>query len=287
MMSKEEKLLIYKELEELFHKGVKHQDAKILNTFVRDDRILLFKDVKFRTEYLSLRQYRAECFILFGMFSDAVKECRLALAFAENHQHWKIYLLWLKAHNLHFIHTDVKVELEAIAEAAIIVANKGKTSITKGKDAEYKSLCFCNNEAFYQLYLGQQEEAKKLYQKSEFKPIPITQYNDDKALSYLFANYAKGLAVAIELKDKNLLTNLLKVISIDDQTLYSQQSLFKIFHATLVTTMDTHPDFAKDFNQLFHLQEKVKEEMKELNFFLTSISANMTQALEVAFNVFK
>lgn len=286
-MTQDEITLIFKELEDLYITGIQNQDAKLLNAFVKDDRVLLFKEEKSREQYITLRMYRAECFILFGMFSEAIKECRLALVFADKKQHWEIYMLWAKLHYLQFVHTDGELHLKAIAEAAILVAQKGRKSVVSGKDTEYKRLAFINLEAFFTLYLGQRDEAKALYSSCKFSPVPIPQYNDDNALPYLFTNYAKGLAVAIELKDEKLLRDLLKVISIDDETLLGGKSLFKIFHTTLVTTMDTHPQFATEFNQLFQLQAKVKGEMKELDFFLTSIRANMMQALDVAFNVFK
>lgn len=278
---------LYQDLVTQYTDGVTNQDAKLLNAFVKDDRLLQFKTPEHREQYITLRLYRAECFILFGMFNEAIKECRLALVFADKKQHWEVYMLWTKLYYLQFLHTDGTLHLKAIAEAAILVAQKGYSSVVSGKDTDYKRLAFLNVEAFFLLYLGQRDAVVALYVPVKFNPIPIPQYNDDQALSYLFTNYAKGLAVAIELKDEKLLRHLLKVISIDDQTLLGGESLFRIFHTTLVTTMDTHPQFATEFNQLFQLQEKVKGEMKELNFFLSSISANMMQALEVAFNVFK
>jgi hypothetical protein len=286
-MTPEEQSLAYQELIDLYQTGIANQDAKRLNAFVRDDRVLAFKDEEDRQRYVTLRQCRAECFILFGQFSDAIKECRLALAFASKAVHWTVYMLWSKLHYLQFIHTDGKDSLQAVAEAAIMVSSKGRQAVKNSKDAEYQCLAFANVEAFFRVYLGQHDEAKLLYKDFKFAPVPIPQYNDETALSYLFSNYAKGLAVAIELQDEKLLKDMLKVISIDDQMLYGKQSLFKIFHGTLVTTMDTHPMFSNEFNQLFQIQPKVKEEMKELNFFLTSIKANMMEALEVSFNVFK
>ena len=283
----EERNAIYQELIALYTSGVETQDAPKLNAFVRDDRVLVFKDEATQEQYITLRQYRAECFILFGMFAEGVKECRLALAFADKKQHWEIYLLWAKLHQIQFLHSEGAVTLKAVAEAAIMVSRKGRESVSSNKEAEYKKLSFANIEAFFMLYLGQRDAAKALYTSFKFSPIPIPQYNNEEALPYLFAYYSKGLAVAIELQDEALLRGLLKVISIDDETLYGEKSLFSIFHSTLVTTMDTHPSFATAFNQLFQLQEKTKGEMKELNFFLTSISANMTQALELAFNIFK
>ncbi|MDA3853914.1 MAG: hypothetical protein PF444_06705 [Bacteroidales bacterium] len=286
-MTAEEFSQLYQELVNQYTTGVTKQDAKLLNAFVKDDRVLQFKDPEYREQYTTLRLYRAECFILFGMFPEGIKECRLALLFADKKQHWEIYMLWTQLHYLQFLHTDGALQLKSIAEAAILVAQKGRHSVVSGKEAEYQRLSFINMEAFFSLYLGQRDEAKALFSSFKFTPIPIPQYNDESALTYLFSNYAKGLAVAIELQDEKLLRHLLKVISIDDETLLSGQSLFKIFHATLVTTMDTHPTFATEFNQLFQLQDKVKGEMKELSFFLSSIRANMMQALEVAFSVFK
>ena len=286
-MKQEELIAIYERLEELYAKGVAEQDAKVLNAFVRDDEFLMLKTPDTKAQYIALRLYRAECFILFGSFNDGIKECRLALAFAEKSQHWGIYMLWAKLHYIQFVHSEGKVARQAVAEAAVMIARKGRAAVVNSDDAGYQRLSFINIEAFFMLYLGQHDDAKALYSTLKFKPVPISQYNDKEALPYLFSNFAKGLSVAIELKDEKLLRQLLSVISIDDQMIYSKESLFKIFHSTLITTMDTHPNFATDFNQLFQLKDKCKEELKELNFFLTSITSNMMQALELAFDVFK
>lgn len=286
-MNKEELNSIYLQLTEQYIQGVEKQDAKILNAFVQNDEFLSLKTPETKGEYTRIRLYRAECYILFGSFSDAIKECRLGLAFANKNTQWEIYMLWAKLHFIQFLHTDGDMSLQAVAEAAILVAQKGRAAVVPCNDAGYQRLSFINIEAFFTLYLGKREEAKALYSSLKFTPVPIPQYNDKEALPFLFTNFAKGLAVAIELKDEKLLRQLLRVISIDDQTLYSKESLFKIFHTTLVTTMDTHPNFATEFNQLFQLKDKTKEQLKELNFFLTSITSNMMQALELAFEVFK
>ncbi len=278
---------LFSELKLQYTSGIQNQDAKSLNAFVRDERFLTLKTDETRQEYVAMRCYRAECFILFGSFDEAIKECRFALAYASEKKKWEVYMLWAKLHSLQLVYTSGDSALTAIAQAAVMVAQKGRKSVPKSKDSEYQNLAFANIEAFFQLFLGEGDAARKAYQNFKFTPVPIPQYNDENALDYLFANYAKALAVAIELKDEKLLRNLMKVISIDDQTLYGEQSLFKVFHTTLVTTMDTHPNFSADFNRLFQIKNKLKPTMKELDFFLTSTSANMSQALEVFFNGFE
>lgn len=286
-MIREELKALYCRLEDCYFKGIAAQEAKVLTDFVRDDSFLVLKTPDTKAEYTAMRLYRAESFLLFGHFTEAIKECRLALAFAEKSQHWEIYMLWTRLHFIQFLQTEGALSLRAVAEAAVLLAQKGRASVLPSNDAGYQRLSFINIEAFFMLYLGERETAKTLYSTLKFNPIPIPQYNDKEALPYLFVSMAKGLAVAIELKDEKLLRNMLKVISIDDQMLYSKASLFKIFHATLVTTMDTHPNFATAFEQLFLLKDKTSDELKELNFFLNSISSNMTPALELAFSVFQ
>ena len=283
---KEELSNIYTQLTEKYIQGVENQDAEILSAFVKNDEFLSLKTLETKEEYTRIRLYRAECYMLFGRFSDAIKECRLALAFAKKEQHWEIYILWARLHFVQFIHTEGDTALRAAAQAAVLLAQKGRAAVVPCKDAAYQRMSFIHIEAFFTLYLGNREKATFLYASLRFIPVPISQYNDKEALPYLFSTFALGLAVAIELKQEKLLRQLLGVISIDDQTLYSKQSLFKIFHTTLVTTMDTHPNFAAAFDQLFQLKDKTQQELPELNFFLTSITSNMIQALELAFSGF-
>ncbi len=286
-MNQEELSSVYSELIKTYNTGIIDQNAKMLTAFVKDDRVLLFKGEATRKQYVQLRQYRAECFILFGLFAEGIKECRLALMLAEKKVQEDLYFLWLKLLFTQFMSAEDQKDLVRIAKAAVVVAQKGNDAIVKSKDAEYQRLAFANNEAFFRVYLGERQEVLDLYQRFKFTPIPIATYNDKEALSFLFSNFNKGLAVAIELQDAVLLRHLLQVISIDDQVLYSNKSLFEIFHNTLITTMDTHPQFAAEFDRMFQLQHKVRNEMKELSFFLTSISSNMMEALEMAFKLFK
>lgn len=286
-MSQEDFATIYQDLVSIYHEGMAKQDAPLLNTFVNDDRILLFKNEESREAYTDLRLWRAKCFILFGHYTKAIKECRLTLAFAHKKRHGDVYLLWCQVLYSEFVLSADNAILKSLAEQTIALCERGVQALVSSKDGAYQRLSFVNVAAFFYLYLGKRTEAKALYKEMKFIPIPIVTYNDEHALEGLFLNYAKGLAVAIELQDETLLRQLLKVISIDDQTLYGEKNLFKLFHATLVTTMDTHPNFSTAFNQLFQIQNQLKSTMKELDFFLTSIHSNMQQALDVFFKGFK
>jgi len=277
---------LFLELKNHYTEGVQQQNASVLQGFLKDERYLLFKEEQ-SAHYVDLRCMRAECFILFGHFDEAIRECRMALAKATKKAQWKVYMLWTKLHSLQVVYATSDSAAQAAAQAAIMLAEKAQKVLPKSPDRHYQHLTFAMIASFFQLFLGERDKALKAYSTCQFVPIPIPQYNDRSALDYLFRNYAKGLAVAIDLKNEALLRNLLKVISIDDQSLYGEKNLFKLFHSTLLTTMDTHPAFSTDFNRLFQWQKKLHSSMKELDFFLTSTSANMSEALDVFFRTFK
>lgn len=278
---------VYAELMDIYEKGMNNQDAALLTNFVRDGRVLMFKQEENIQQYIDLRLKRADTFGLFGKFTEAIKEYRLAIAMCEPQAHWEIYLAWCQSLYLKFILSKDDEELKSIASDIISIAAKGKKSIITGKDKEYRQMSLAHFEAFFLAYLGDKTKAKAVYSGFKFKPVPITQINNENELTYLMSNYAKGLAVAIELEDVNLLEQLLKVISIDDQVLYGEKNLFKKFHTTLLHTMDMRPEFTTDLNQLFAINDKLMTPMKQLSFFLTSIQANMLSTLDGFFNGFK
>ena len=277
---------IYTELISTYDRGISQQDAQLLTTFVRDGSILMFKTEEYKDAYVDLRLKRADAFGLFGKFTEATKEYRLALMMCDASFKWEVYLAWCQSLFLQFILTKDETELKAIAAKIAETAEKGKSSVITGKDKEYRKMTFTHFEAFFFIYLGKRDKAKALYASFKFKPIPIPQVNDDSEMIYLFANFAKGLAVAIELEDQTLLDNLLKVVSIDDQILYGEKNLFLKFHTTLMYTMDMRSELSTDLNQLFNINTKIMTEMKQLSFFLTSIQTNMLGPLDGFFNGF-
>lgn len=278
---------IYNDLVNCYSKGMQQQDAKTLTEFVRNGQVLLFKDEAHVEQYVSLRIMRGDAYDLFGKFTEAIKEYRLALIMCPPNEQWEVYLAWCQTLFHQFMASTEKEQLLKLPMQIIEIAQKGKKTIISGKDTEYRRMTFAHFEAFFHLYNGQTKAARACYNGFKFKPVPIPQYNNEQELSYLMSNYAKGLAVAIELEDKTLLHQLLKVISIDDQTLYEEKNIFKMFHTTLLNTMDTRSEFATDLNKLFIITDKVRSEMKQLAYFLTSTQANMLLTLDGFFNNFK
>jgi len=162
-----------------------------------------------------------------------------------------------------------------------------KEEVEASESPLYASLTIANIRAFSYIYLGKTEVARKIFSEMIFEPVPVPVYNENDKLTFLFSNYIKGLAVAIELKDRNLLYQLMKVISVDDQVLIQEKNLFKVFHATLINTMDMRPEFAQEFNSFFQLDSLLKVRFPKFSEFLQLIRISDFQDLNRFFSEFK
>ena len=132
------------------------------------------------------------------------------------------------------------------------------TNIPAGKDKVFHQLTVAGLKAFLQGMNGRMGEAVKILKKMTFLPVPVPQYNDKNELRIFFRHFFTGMAIAIESKDRQLLFQMLKVISIDDQTLYGEKNLFRLFWA-----------------------------FPNLKYFLDNVGAGMQTALSLFFGEFR
>ena len=80
---------------------------------------------------------------------------------------------------------------------------------------------------------------------------------------------------------------MLKVISIDDQTLYGEKNLFRLFWATMNQTFDLRPEFAEGFNSLYNQRADLTPSFPNLKYFLDNVGAGMQTALSLFFGEFR
>lgn len=263
MQNKEQ---VYQALIELYNQGIQSKDPKKIREFLNNNSVELLKDeARF---YLEILQLRAASFSLFGELNEAGEEYRKGYESCSTSGKWVYGLNWALQFMAEFSFKRGNEKIEEAMDNGIQVLNQAFTDLPFDKYRDFYYLTLSNVKAFMLLNSGKKEEALQAYADCKFIPVPIPEYNDKESLQVLFAHFTKGIAVAIELKDYDLLMNLMKVISIDDGTLHSEGSLFRIFYETLVSSFDMRAEFITEFNAMFKIKEALQKTTPHFSKFL-------------------
>ncbi|MRT92710.1 hypothetical protein [Ancylomarina sp. 16SWW S1-10-2] len=276
---------IYKSLVELYNKGITEKEPKIIREFLNDNTHIALKDnPRF---YLEILQHRAAAYALFGELSEAGKEYAKGYSSCSTSGKWVYGLNWSLQYLAEYSLNRGKAKLREVLSEALPVLEQAEKDLVFDQYREFYQLTLSNVKAFILMSLGEKEKALAIYKDAKFTPVPVNAYNDKEALQLLFAHYTKGLAVAIEYKDTQLLKNLLKVISLDDALLNSDQTFFKVFYETLVSAFDMRAEFITEFNAMFKIKDSLKTVAPSFSKFLSLIGDQDLDKLDVFFKDFK
>ncbi|MCZ4695333.1 hypothetical protein DWB61_11445 [Ancylomarina euxinus] len=276
---------IYKNLVEHYNKGITEKDPKIIREFLNEHTHMALKDEP--RFFLEILQHRAAAFALFGELNEAGKEYAKGYSSCSTSGKWVYGLNWALQYTAEFSINRGKAKLTEVLSEALPVLEQAEKDLVFDQYREFYQLTLSNVKAFVLMSVGEKEKALAEYKDVNFTPVPIPAYNDKESLQLLFAHYTKGLAVAIEYKDVELLNNLLKVISLDDELLQNEKNLFKLFYETLVSTFDMRAEFITEFNAMFKIKDKIKTVAPSFARFLTLIGEQDFDKLDVFFKDFK
>jgi hypothetical protein len=280
----QDKEQVYKSLIESYNKGIQEKNPQLIRDFLTDTKVDELKDHP--QFYLEVLQLRAGSFALFGELNEAGEEYRKGYSSCSANGKWVYGLNWALQYMAEFSFKRGDDKIKEAMNAGVQVIDQAFKDLPEGNYQEFYQLCLSNVKAFMLLTQGKKEEALQLYSTCKFTPVPIPAYNDKESLQMLFAHFTKGLAVAIELKDIQLLMNLLKVISIDDQVLHSQENLFRLFYETLVSAFDMRAEFITEFNAMFKIKEALQSICPNFAEFLSLIGEQDFDKLDQFFNGF-
>lgn len=271
----------YKSLLEAYTKAIEAKDPKLIREFLDDQSVdQLSANPQF---YLEILQLRAGSFSLFGELMEAGEEYRKGYSSCSAKGKWVYGLNWALQYMAEFSFKRGDEKIKDVMNVGVEVLNQALLDLPEDKYHEYYYLSLCNVKAFMLMAAGNKEEAINVYANCKFTPVPIPEYNDKESLQILFANYTKGIAVAIELKNYDLLMNLLKVISVDDQILKSEGMLFRLFYETLVSAFDMRAEFITEFNAMFKIKEALESTMPNFSQFLNLIGEQDFDKLDLFF----
>lgn len=272
---------IYKALIEEYNKGIQAKDPKLIREFLNNTAVDQLKDdPRF---YLEILQLRAGSFSLFGELTEAGEEYRKGYSSCSTNGKWVYGLNWALQFMAEFSFKRGDEKIQDAMEKGVAVLEQALQDLPNDKYTEFYHLSLSNVKAFMLLSSGKKEEAKNVYKDCKFTPVPIPEYNDKESLQTLFSNFTKGIAVAIELKDYDLLMNLMNVISIDDQIMQAEGMLFRLFYETLVSAFDIRAEFITEFNAMFKIKDELKGIAPHFANFLSLIGEQDFDKLDVFF----
>ncbi|WP_372751330.1 hypothetical protein [Labilibaculum sp.] len=278
MQNKEQ---VYRSLIDMYNTGIQSKDPKQIRNFLNNKSVELLKDEP--RFYLEILQLRAASFSLFGELNEAGEEYRKGYESCSTSGKWVYGLNWALQFMAEFSFKRGSEKIEEAMNNGIQVLNQALTDLPFDKYRDFYYLTLTNVKAFMLLNSGKKEEALQSYADCKFIPVPIPEYNDKESLQILFAHFTKGIAVAIELKNYDLLMNLMKVISIDDQTLNAEGSLFRIFYETLVSAFDMRAEFITEFNAMFKIKAELGTSSPHFAEFLGLIGEQDLDKLDLFF----
>ncbi|QZT38225.1 hypothetical protein K5X82_04805 [Halosquirtibacter xylanolyticus] len=280
---RDEKVVLFNQSMKLYEDAIKNRSSRALQKFLMDTQPLELL-VENQDLYAQLRMARFDAYKLIGEFQYAQREYK---AFIATYVDAPVIDWIFKLSDLYFTAFVYSKGAEADkwieAMGQVVVAYKARSEAAKID--RYQRLALANIHAFYLLNKGDHSSINSLYETFKFQPVEIALCNDPNALPYLYGNMMKGLWCAILLKDKALLTNLLKVISIDDETLYGEKDLFTLFYKTVMDVVDTKSSFKDEFN-LFFVKKDWNKNTSDIAYILNSIKGQLTPALKAYFGVF-
>ncbi len=274
---------IFEELESAYQVAIANQDAETIQAILNNPVV---ESLKASPEYyMKGLMLRASGFTLFGELDLASDEYALGYEFLDEDADTAEFLVdWA----LIFL---AELSINRGEEYRVDAMSKGVLLLEKARwelDDEdvFGQLTIANLKAFMLMQKGDVSASLEVFEDVSFEPIPIPRVNDAADLVDFFSHIHKGLAVAIEAKDVNLLLNMIQCLSIDDESLSEDQTLFKLFNTTIGFLFELRNEFTDEFNTLFRLKDNLRDAMPNYAHFMDLIGEQDFDALTLFFASF-
>ncbi len=274
---------IFEELEQAYQNAVNNQDAETIQAILNNPVVESLKPSP--EYYIRGLKLRASAFSLFGELDKASYEYGLAYDFLDEEEDRAKFLLdWSTL----FL---AELSIGRGEEARIIAMSNGVELLEKAswelpEEDTYGQLTLACLKAFMLAQKGELEEALATFEDLSFEPVPIPRVNDEEDMKEFFSHIHKGMAVAIEAKDVQLLIKFIRCISIDDESLTHDQTLFKLYNTTIGFLFELRTEFTEEFNTLFRLKDKLRDGMPNYAHFMELIGTQDFDALTLFFASF-
>ncbi|MFA8298914.1 MAG: hypothetical protein ACEPOV_02005 [Hyphomicrobiales bacterium] len=275
---------IFEQFNNEYNKAIDAKDISRLFTLLGNE-FEVDKDCN-KQEYVKIMSLKSVMAGMLGDFKMVILYSEEAYKYCEDREKWDYMVKW-GVNYLPVMFSSMRVakkqELLKLGLEQLNISSK----LADQAAASYEKLVSACLRSFFALYLGDKEKARSYFNGIEFVPIPINDFNQSGKMVHMFSHIFKGFVVAIELQDKELLMNLLKVISIDDQILHGEENLFLKFQRTLADIIDVRKEFKADFDVFYRSSEKISDSFPFFHIFVQYLEQKNVKALDMFFAVFK
>jgi hypothetical protein len=224
-------------------------------------------------------QNKAGMFALFGENLDMDDWMQKALQFSSKDMFTHIYFKWvlLYWHQLKAITDQAKIQANLSS-----IYNISEQAVKNESDYHHK-MAFESTRALSLAALGKHAEAEAHMLSLSYRDIAPQLVNDKEKLVYFFANIYKMLIAALEIRSEKCMTNILKMITIDDYLLQAETPLFRKFNQIVMDLADIRPELAADFNYFYEMRKKWSGFLPNFSLFSMMIEEENTKGLELFF----
>lgn len=227
---------------------------------------------------------KAKILVMYGDFKAMKEELNDGLRFCPDTYKNTYYLEWALSYFVAFASALRIGKKQELAVEAIEVL---KQVVYRSGDKEYDFLIAKCLQAFASQVCDMDKDSMlAVFKNCQFIPVPLKDINDPLKQQLLFGHIYKGIVVALELRDKTLLENLLKVISFDDQVLYGENDLFVKFQKTIQDTIDIRQEFRADFEHMYSQASKYEAFFPNYKMIQNCLAAKDLKTLRLLFASF-
>jgi len=215
----------------------------------------------------SLHQQKARAYSLFAENKEMDRHFEAAIKLVDKADSWKLYLDWANLYFMQLRIPQMQKNPNLIFEDSLRIINR--ISLQTLKKDRFALWAVSSFQAFCELALNSNKSIPTIYKTLDFNPIQLNLINNPSKIKEFYAHFFKSIAVAIELRDSNLLMKLLKMISIDDALMISNESLLTKFQQILNDTMDLRQEFADEFNYIYALAPILKTNFPNFALYIS------------------
>lgn len=233
----------------------------------------------------SLHQHKARAYALYAENNEMDRHFEAALKLIDQPEAWKLYLDWANLYLTQLRVPSLQENPQQIFEGALAVIKR--VSVDSLKRDRYAIWAVSSFQAFCEVAVSPNKNLPSIYEKLDFSPIPLDLVNNSNKIKEFYAHFFKSIAVAIELRNSDLLLKLLKMISVDDATIMGEGTLLTKFQQTVSDTMDMRVEFAAEFNFFYALAPVLKSNLPNLSLFIGYLEKQNIGGLHYFFKAIK
>ena len=225
-------------------------------------------------------QTKAGLYALFGENLDMDNWMQKALQFSSTDRHTHLYFKWtlLYWQQLRALNQESKIKGNFSA-----IFNISEQAIQWEQDY-YQKIAFESMRILSLAALGKHAEVAQELHDLKLKGVPSKLFNEPQKLQYFYANIYKLMVAALEIRNAELLSKILKMVTIDDSLLMSAAPLFRKFNTVVMDLADMRPEMAADFNYFYQMRKQWAGFLPNFSLFTMMIEEENLKGLEYFFD---